>query len=296
MWQYSMDGTVAGIRQSVDLNIAYFGYDGIEPAHSKNAPDEVGPDVEAMLDFEEVTDQVTAKESTNLRDIPSQDDDSKVLRTLENGEVAQRIAVSKNGWSKLVLDGNTYYAVSNYLTTDLNYVPPVQQEYLPSEMGIETQFVAANQLVTAKKLVNLRKLPSVEREDAEVLYELRNGEIATCVGISDNGWSKLSYNGETFYAVTNYLTTDLTAKPQTTTGDGVIDTVFTDCNEKVTAKDVVNLRSMPSVTDAGATVVAQLKHGEIVIRTGINTDVGWSRIEYNGQTLYCVSSYLELTE
>ena len=112
----------------------------------------------------------------------------------------------KNGWSKLTLDGNVYYAVSDYLTTDLAYVAPKQVEYLPSEMGIETQFVAANQLVTAKKLVNLRKLPSVEHEDAEVLFELHNGDVASCVGVSDTGWSKLIYKGVTCYAVSSYLT------------------------------------------------------------------------------------------
>ena len=80
------------------MNIAYFGYNGIEPAHSKNVPEEVEPDVEAMLDFEDVFEQVTAKEETNLRDIPSQSTDSKVMRTLVNGENAQRTAISKNGW------------------------------------------------------------------------------------------------------------------------------------------------------------------------------------------------------
>lgn len=43
-------------------------------------------------------------------------------------------------------------------------------------------------------------------------------------------------------------------------------------------------------------VVASLKNGEVVTRTGINRDVGWSRVEYNGQTLYCVSSYLMAAE
>ena len=39
-----------------------------------------------------------------------------------------------------------------------------------------------------------------------------------------------------------------------------------------------------------------MKNGEVVTRTGINRDVGWSRVEYNGQTLYCVSSYLMAAE
>ena len=308
MWQYSMDGNVNGIRQPVDLNIAYFGYDGIEPARSKTVPEEVEPDVEAMLDFEDVSEQVTAKEETNLRNIPSQDSDSEVLRTLVNGEVAQRIAVSKNGWSKLVLDGSTYYAVSSYLTTDLAYEAPVQEVYLPNELGIETQFVAANQLVTAKKLVNLRKLPSVEHEDAVVLYELHNGEIATCVGVSDNGWSKLQYKGVTCYAVTSYLTevTDASAEPDagvlsTTPTEDIakeieIQTQFEFVDDKVTAKKAVNLRSLPSTEDPRCEIVAQLDNGVIVRRTGINHDLGWSRVDYNGRPLYCITSYLKVVE
>jgi len=308
MWQYSMEGSVPGIRQNVDLNIAYFGYDGIEPAHSKKVPEEVEPDVEAMLDFEAVSDQVTAKEETNLRDIPSQDTDSKVLRTLINGEVAQRIAVSTNGWSKLLLDGNVYYAVTNYLTTDLAYVAPPEEEYLPSELGIQTQFVALNQLVTAKQRVNLRKLPSVEHEDAVVLDELENGEIATCVGVSDNGWSKLIYKGTTCYAVTSYLTevTDASAVPdegelETKPTENIqqqieIQTQFEFVDDKVTAKKAVNLRSLPSTEDPRCVVVAQLDNGVVIRRTGINRDLGWSRVDYNGQPLYCITSYLKVVE
>ena len=309
MWQYSMDGSIPGIQQPVDLNIAYFGYDGIEPAHSKKTPEEVQPDVEAMLDFEDVSEQVTAKEETNLRDIPSQDETSVVLRTLVNGEVAQRIAVSKNGWSKLELDGNIYYAFSDYLTTDLTYQAPPQIDYLPSENGIETQFVAANQLVTAKKMVNLRKLPSVEHEDAVVLDELNNGEIATCVGVSDNGWSKLIYKGMTCYAVSSYLqeVTDASAVPdggimetsppketEDIKAQIEIQTQFEYVDDQVTAKKAVNLRSLPSTEDPRCEIVAQLDNGVVIRRTGINKDLGWSRVDYNGQPLYCITSYLKV--
>ena len=308
MWQYSMDGSVPGIRQPVDLNIAYFGYDGIEPAHSKKIPETVEVDVEAMLDFEDVSDQVTAKKETNLRNIPSQDTDSEVLRTLVNGEVAQRIAVSSNGWSKLVLDGKIYYAATNYLTSDLAYQAPPEEEYLPSEHGIQTQFVAVNQLVTAKKMVNLRKLPSVEHEDAVVLDELNNGEIATCVGISDNGWSKLIYKGVTCYAVTSYLTEvtdasavpdggELATKPTENIAEQIeIQTQFEFVDDKVTAKKAVNLRSLPSVDDPRCKIVAQLDNGVVIRRTGINHDVGWSRVDYNGQPLYCITSYLKVVK
>jgi len=67
-------------------------------------------------------------------------------------------------------------------------------------------------------------------------------------------------------------------------------------SDRVTAKVEVNLRSLPSVEDPDCVVVATLTNGEVVERTGINRDLGWSRVQYNGQTLYCVSSYLKTVE
>lgn len=202
MWQYTTMGAVAGITQTVDLNVAYFGYDGVEPPKNKETPEEVGPDVEALMDFQEVTESVTAKIETNLRDMPSQDVDSTVLYTLQNGEVATRIAVSNSGWSKVVFEGNTYYAVTSYLTTDLNYDPYATE---PDD-GIKTVFTEVNEQVTAKELVNLRTLPSVEHEDSQVVAQLKNGEVITRTGINtDVGWSRVEYNGQILYCVSSYL-------------------------------------------------------------------------------------------
>ena len=64
----------------------------------------------------------------------------------------------------------------------------------------------------------------------------------------------------------------------------------------MTPKIEINLRSIPSVTNPDSVVVATVPNGEIFVRTGINTEVGWSRVEYNGQVLYCVSSYLNVVE
>lgn len=307
MWQYSMEGNVAGIEQPVDLNIAYFGYNGIEPPRSNQIPEEVGPDVEAMMDFTDVSEQVTAKEETNLRSVPSQDTDSVVLRKLKNGEVAQRIAISSSGWSKLLLEGNTYYAVSSYLTTDLKYgyetdiVIPAEA----NEDDIETKFNKRNQIVTAKEVVNLRSLPSVEHEEVEVIAQLKNGETATCIGVSDNGWSKLIYRNTVCYAVSSYLTpvdgdaAEETFAPeaeQPEEGGIEIETEFEPINDQVTAKVEVNLRNLPSTEHPNVKVVARLYNGQVATRTGINRDLGWSRVEFNGMTLYCVSSYLKEVE
>ncbi len=218
MWQYTNNGTIQGIDEPVDINVAYFGYEGENSAQSNTAPERVEADVEAGHQFKDVEETVTAKEATNLRNVPSQGDDSTVMLTLYNGQTAIRTGISSSGWSRVILNGETYYAVSSLLTTDLT---------------VKTPEPAA---------------PSV------------------------------------------------TDTPEnTTSGDG-IKTVFSPCDETVMPKMEVNLRTIPSVTDPDSIVVATAKFGETFKRTGINTDYGWSRVEYNGQTLYCVSSYIYVYE
>lgn len=216
MWQYTNRGSVPGISKPVDVDIAYFGYEGTADAKSDVAPETVKADAEALMKFSDVNETVTAKQSTNLRDIPSQGSDAKVVATLQNGDTATRTGVSDSGWSRVTYNGQTLYAVSSYLTTDLSYSAP-----------------AAN---------------------------------------------------------TNTDTSGQTADGSAS-GDG-LKTKFTPCSDLVTAKIEVNLRTLPSVTNPDAAVVVTLKNGEVITRTGINTDYGWSRVDYNGQTLYCVSSYL----
>ena len=151
-------------------------------------------------------------------------------------------------------------------------------------------FTEVSEQVTAKIEVNLRDIPS-QGDDSTVVCKLTNGQFAVRTGISASGWSRVEYNGQVLYAVSSYLTADLSYQPPVQ-----INTPFTAVSEQVTAKDAVNLRTLPSVTDPNSQVVVQLQNGQVALRTGINTDVGWSRVEYNGQTLYCISSYLTLWE
>ncbi|MBR3761831.1 MAG: SH3 domain-containing protein [Lachnospiraceae bacterium] len=161
-------------------------------------------------------------------------------------------------------------------------------------------FREVKETITAKNATNLRNMPS-QGEDSKVMVTLKNGQTATRIGISDTGWSKVEYEGVIYYAVSSYLTTDLTKPtpeptPTPEPVDDGIKTVFTPCEEMVSPKIEVNLRALPSVTHPDAVVVVKLPYGAVVKRTGINTDVGWSRVEYEGQTLYCVSSYVYVVE
>ncbi len=290
MWQYSMEGTVSGISQAVDLNVAYFGYDGIEPAKDDTPPMEVEPDPEAMMDFTDVSEQVTAKEETRLRSIPSQGDDSEILFVLQNGDIAHRIAVSSSGWSKLIYSNTVCYAVSSYLTTGMDEAEQGSAE--AGETEIKTQFSPVNELVTAKDVVNLRKLPSTEREDAVILAQLHHGDIATRIGVSANGWSKVIYNGETCYGVTSYMEPISKDMIEQQADEQDVGMSFDTVVEQVTAAKAVNLRTLPSTERSDSKIIVKLQPGDMVTRTGINKDLGWSRVVYQGQTLYCVSMYL----
>ncbi len=209
MWQYTNKGVVDGIPEEVDVNVAYFGYENVAGPHDDTLPEPARADVEALMQFTDVDESVTAKDATNLRNMPSQGEECKIIYTLKNGEVARRTGISTSGWSRVEYNGEILYAVSSYLTTDLSARPAVEEP---------------------------------EEED-----------------------------------------------------DG-IKTVFTECNERVSPKMEVNLRTLPSVTNPDSQIVVTLPYGEVVTRTGINEDYGWSRVEYSGQTLYCVSSYVYVVE
>lgn len=206
MWQYTNQGTVAGINKPVDVNVAYFGYEGTAEAQNDTVPEEAYADAEALMNFTDVEETVTAKDSTNLRNIPSQGEDSTVVYTLQNGENVIRTGVSNSGWSRISYNGQTLYAVSSYLTTDLSYQAP-EQEGTGSGDGLKTKFADRNEQVTAKIEVNLRALPSVTNPDAAVVAVLHNGEFVTRTGINEEyGWSKVDYNGQTLYCISSYLT------------------------------------------------------------------------------------------
>lgn len=207
MWQYTNYGTVPGISKSVDMNVAYFGFKNTNDAQDGEAPEDAKADVEANMNFRAVNETVTAKERTNLRDKPSQDSDSNVIYTLINGETATRTGISDSGWSRIEFKGQTLYAVSSYLTTDLSIKQPEPESPEEPDDGIKTQFTIVDEWVTAKEAVNLRTLPSVTNEGSQVVVQIKNGDIIHRIGINtDVGWSMVEYNGQVLYCVSSYLT------------------------------------------------------------------------------------------
>ena len=165
-------------------------------------------------------------------------------------------------------------------------------EQVEANVEVGVNFTEVEEQVTAKDEVNLRSTME-QGSDDNIVGSMKNGETAVRTGVGNNGWSRIIYNGQTVYCVSNYLTTDLSyVTPRETESE--FKTKFTDVSENVTAKEVTNLRNRPSV-ESPSEVIAELKNGEVIVRTGVSNE-GWSRVEYNGQTLYCISSYLEVVQ
>ena len=199
MWQYTNQGKLDGIKGAVDFNVAYFGYSQSQQAVDENGAEQVEANVEVGVNFTEVEEQVTAKDEVNLRSTMEQGSDDNIVGSMKNGGTAVRTGVGNNGWSRIIYNGQTVYCVSNYLTTDLSYVTPQE-----NESEFKTKFTDVPDNLTAKEVTNLRNRPSVE-SPSEVIAELKNGEVIVRTGVSNEGWSRVEYNGQTLYCISSYL-------------------------------------------------------------------------------------------
>lgn len=157
-------------------------------------------------------------------------------------------------------------------------------ETQPSESQTETQTQepqassesAQTTTVYALQNVKIRKEPSTDSEEMG-----RLAGAASIERISDDGtWSKVLYNGQECYIMSEFLTT---TKPDTLP--------FQAADEDVYAVEAVNVRSTPS-TDGE--IVGKLAIGDSVHRTGYTSE--WSQVEYEGETCYVASEYLSTEE
>lgn len=136
-------------------------------------------------------------------------------------------------------------------------------------------FTSKSETVEALENCKIRSTPST---DGEVLGTLPGGNTIERIGTNDS-WSKVSYNGQEGYILSELLTTNLSS------GGG---SSFTSVNETVTA--TVNCKIRATASTDGE-VLGTLPGGNTITRTGVNDT--WSRVEYNGQTAYIASEFLQ---
>ena len=134
--------------------------------------------------FTEVNETVYTTERCNIRE--SYSTSSNKIATVNKNTALKRIGVGENGWSKVEYNGKTCYVSSQYLSTT----------------QAEPEFTSVNEKMYAKQSCNLRASWST---DSDKVGYLDAGQEVTRIGVGENGWSKISYNGKEVYVATRLL-------------------------------------------------------------------------------------------
>ena len=215
--------------------------------------------VELEEGYERVDETVYATRDVNVRSGPGTEH-AKVGR-IAKGDAIQRVGIGDDGWSKVIYQSQPCYISSNYLM-----VKEIDDS-VPEESVDET--------VYSTRDVNVRSGPGA---DFEKVGRITKGTAINRIGIREDGWSKVLYEGETCYISSNYLTGG-------TAGDDVQEEAK---NETVYTTTDVNVRSGPGTKYEK---VARISKGDAVTRIAVRED-GWSKVTYEGQTCYISSNYL----
>lgn len=188
------------------------------------------------------------------------------------------------------------------------------EETTPDGDPVESvEFEDVNEIVYATQNVNVRSSTSTEADNK--VGQVKAGTELKRIGYHSE-WSKVLYNGEACYIKSEYLTTEedeATTPPPTASNEEFTDVnnetvyVYSDqdddgkcdnrCNEA--GQNVATAYLYPSPVRENSKYV--LECGTELVRTGIlieNTEkgYGWSRVIYNGETLYIRNSCVTTTK
>ena len=204
---------------------------------------------------------------------------SDVVGTVKAQRALQLTGHCNNGWDRVTFDGKEAYVYSTYLTTKSNE----SASNGSSEVSQKVKLKEVNETVYATTDATIRAGYSTS---AKAIGALKAGASIKRTGICDNGWSRVSYNGQVAFIYSNLLTTK---NPNTETKGVKITAV----NETVyVVAGEINVRKSWS-KDSEA--LGSLKYGMKVNRTGI-CDNGWSRVVFNGADAYINSDLLSKTD
>lgn len=115
MWQYTQNGSIPGISGAVDMNVSYFDYDGVAAPIDATGTAQITTDAAGMEQYTPVYEVVTPSSRVNVRTVPSTADSTTIVATLNSGDMVFRTGVGNNGWSKILLGDQTYFAYTQYL-------------------------------------------------------------------------------------------------------------------------------------------------------------------------------------
>ena len=278
-----------------------------KPENRPSASDQVDG-----VSFRDAAATVYATAACNVRTGPNVHAAS--LGKLKKGEPIKQLAIGDNGWIRIQYEDRQAYAYGEYLSEKRPASQPPADE--------SVNFEKVSQTVYSTGSVNVRSGPG---KTYKAIGYLKEGYSAKRIGIGDNGWSKIIYEGKDGYVFSEYLTTEKpsdsettepsetqkpeaseptrpeqTTPPETTvpetkpaeTKPSQSEVTYETVNESVTATDSIHVRSGPG---KNYKAIGYLQPGTSVRRVGIGSN-GWSKILYENDIAYASSQYLKVSK
>ena len=129
---------------------------------------------------------------------------SEILGLADTGSKYTRTMIS-GAWSKISFDGRDAYIKSEFLTTEAPAAETQPAEEPKQETNTSDGVTEWYDTVYATTAVNVRTGAGTGYSRLGMLYA---GESVERTGKTDNGWSRVNYNGQEAYINSDYLTTE----------------------------------------------------------------------------------------
>lgn len=153
----------------------------------------------------EINETVYTTTAVNVRQAASTS--SEILGLAEAGTKFTR-TMESGAWSRIKYDGQDAYIKSEFLTTtapETAQEPEPEPEPEPEQPAVSDGVTEWYDTVWATTTVNIRSGAGTSYSWVGMLYA---GDSIERTGKTDNGWSRVNYNGQTAYINSDYLTTE----------------------------------------------------------------------------------------
>lgn len=139
-----------------------------------------------------------AKTKVNMR--KKQSTDSDVVQTLKAGTKVMIYGKSKDGWFRVRSKGKFGYVKKEYIVSSKSKVE--KEDGSQNQTSSSVSYLNEGDRITLSDSVNIRTSMSESADRVGLAYQ---GDVVTVIMSYAEGWTKVSWNGQTGYAKTEYL-------------------------------------------------------------------------------------------
>lgn len=151
-----------------------------------------------VSDLSKVKRTAYAKTTVNMREKRSTD--SEVVQTLKPGAKVMIYGKNKDGWFKVRSRGKYGYVKKEYIVSSKSRVE--RDETQQTQPTSRTSYYSEGDRITLTQSVNIRTGMSENAERVGLAYQ---GDVVTVIMSYAEGWTKVTWNGQTGYAKTEFL-------------------------------------------------------------------------------------------